>query len=63
MVVQPGLWTWSGTPKAGFLATHPFSAGDVQLERCTALIKSNPAAARQLFKYASEVMSIDNIGN
>ena len=37
--------------------------GEVQLENCIALIKSNPAAARQMFKYASQTMSIDDTGN
>ena len=39
-----------------------FCADDVQLDRCIALIKSNPAAARQLFRYASQMMGIDDTG-
>ena len=39
-----------------------FNIGDVQLERCIALIKANPAAARQMFRYASQRMSIDDTG-
>ena len=37
--------------------------GEVQIERCIALIQTNPAAARVFYQYAPRHMSVTTAGN